>query len=42
MMRQQREFTRADHDINWFDEGRETVERRVKQIMTGGKLVGPS
>jgi 3-phenylpropionate/cinnamic acid dioxygenase small subunit len=31
----QREFTRADHDINWFDEGRETLERRVKQIMTG-------
>jgi 3-phenylpropionate/cinnamic acid dioxygenase small subunit len=30
-----REFTRADHDINWFDEGRETLERRVKQIMTG-------
>ncbi len=32
---QQREFTRADHDINWFDEGRETLERRVKQILTG-------
>ncbi len=32
---QEREFTRADHDINWFDEGRETLERRVKQIMTG-------
>jgi 3-phenylpropionate/cinnamic acid dioxygenase small subunit len=32
---QQREFTRADHDINWFDEGRETLERRVRQIMTG-------
>ncbi|MGI0131045.1 MAG: 3-phenylpropionate/cinnamic acid dioxygenase subunit beta [Thermoplasmata archaeon] len=31
----EREFTRADHDINWFDEGRETLERRVKQIMTG-------
>jgi 3-phenylpropionate/cinnamic acid dioxygenase small subunit len=30
-----REFTRADHDINWFDEGRETLERRVKQILTG-------
>jgi 3-phenylpropionate/cinnamic acid dioxygenase small subunit len=30
-----REFTRADHDINWFDEGKETLERRVKQIMTG-------
>ena len=32
---QQREFTRADHDINWFDEGKETLDRRVKQIMTG-------
>jgi len=31
----EREFTRADHDINWFDEGRETLERRVRQIMTG-------
>ncbi len=31
----EREFTRADHDINWFDEGRETLERRVKQILTG-------
>jgi 3-phenylpropionate/cinnamic acid dioxygenase small subunit len=30
-----REFTRADRDINWFDEGRETLDRRVKQIMTG-------
>jgi 3-phenylpropionate/cinnamic acid dioxygenase small subunit len=30
-----REFTRADHDINWFDEGKDTLERRVKQIMTG-------
>jgi len=31
----EREFTRPDHDINWFDEGRETLERRVKQILTG-------
>ncbi len=31
----EREFTRADRDINWFDEGRETLERRVRQIMTG-------
>ncbi|MGH7046919.1 MAG: 3-phenylpropionate/cinnamic acid dioxygenase subunit beta [Stellaceae bacterium] len=31
----EREFTRADHDINWFDEGRETLERRVKQLLTG-------
>ncbi|HEY1261045.1 MAG TPA: 3-phenylpropionate/cinnamic acid dioxygenase subunit beta [Stellaceae bacterium] len=32
---QEREFTRADRDINWFDEGKETLERRVKQILTG-------
>jgi 3-phenylpropionate/cinnamic acid dioxygenase small subunit len=31
----EREFTRADHDINWFDEGKETLVRRVKQIDTG-------
>jgi 3-phenylpropionate/cinnamic acid dioxygenase small subunit len=31
----EREFTRADHDINWFDEGKETLERRVRQILTG-------
>ncbi len=31
----EREFTRADHDINWFDEGKDTLERRVKQIQTG-------
>jgi 3-phenylpropionate/cinnamic acid dioxygenase small subunit len=31
----EREFTRADHDINWFDEGKETLERRVRQIITG-------
>ena len=31
----EREFTRADHDINWFDEGNETLERRVRQILTG-------
>jgi 3-phenylpropionate/cinnamic acid dioxygenase small subunit len=31
----EREFTRADHDINWFDEGKETLTRRVKQILTG-------
>jgi len=29
------EFTRADSDINWFDEGKETLSRRVKQIETG-------
>jgi 3-phenylpropionate/cinnamic acid dioxygenase small subunit len=31
----EREFTRADHDINWFDEGKDTLEQRVKQILTG-------
>jgi 3-phenylpropionate/cinnamic acid dioxygenase small subunit len=30
-----REFTRAGQDINWFDEGKDTLIRRVKQIMTG-------
>jgi 3-phenylpropionate/cinnamic acid dioxygenase small subunit len=30
-----REFTRTVSDINWFDEGKETLSRRVKQIMTG-------
>jgi 3-phenylpropionate/cinnamic acid dioxygenase small subunit len=30
-----REFTRETTDINWFDEGKETLTRRVKQIMTG-------
>ena len=31
----EREFTRATSDINWFDEGKDTLSRRVKQIMTG-------
>jgi len=31
----EREFTRPRSDINWFDEGRETLARRVKQIETG-------
>jgi 3-phenylpropionate/cinnamic acid dioxygenase small subunit len=31
----EREFTRSRSDINWFDEGKETLERRVKQIETG-------
>lgn len=30
-----REYTREGQDINWFDEGKETLERRVKQILTG-------
>lgn len=31
----EREFTRENTDINWFDEGKDTLSRRVKQIMTG-------
>lgn len=31
----QREFTRAGSDINWFDEGKDTLIKRVKQIETG-------
>ena len=31
----EREFTRDTSDINWFDEGKETLDRRVKQIETG-------
>ncbi len=30
-----REFTREGTDIAWFDEGKETLVRRVKQIRTG-------
>ena len=30
-----REFTREGADIAWFDEGKETLTRRVKQIQTG-------
>ena len=30
-----REFTREGQDINWFDEGKETLQRRVQQILTG-------
>ena len=30
-----REFTREGHDINWFDEGKDTLARRVNQILTG-------
>ena len=32
---EQREFTRSGADINWFDEGKDTLTRRVKQILTG-------
>jgi 3-phenylpropionate/cinnamic acid dioxygenase small subunit len=31
----EREFTRAGMDVNWFDEGKDTLTRRVKQILTG-------
>jgi 3-phenylpropionate/cinnamic acid dioxygenase small subunit len=31
----EREFTRTKSDINWFDEGKETLAKRVKQIETG-------
>src|SRR5690348_6589366 len=30
-----REFTREATDIAWFDEGKETLTRRVRQIETG-------
>ena len=31
----EREFTREGQDINWFDEGKDTLMRRVNQILTG-------
>ena len=31
----EREFTRTGQDVNWFDEGKDTLTRRVRQIMTG-------
>lgn len=31
----EREFTRAGLDTNWFDEGKDTLTRRVQQILTG-------
>ena len=30
-----REFTREGQDINWFGEGKDTLVRRVNQILTG-------
>ena len=30
-----REFTRETDDISWFDEGKDTLTRRVRQIQTG-------
>jgi 3-phenylpropionate/cinnamic acid dioxygenase small subunit len=31
----EREFTREGADVNWFDEGKDTLTRRVQQILTG-------
>ena len=31
----EREFTRTGQDINWFDEGKDTLTQRVQQILTG-------
>ena len=31
----EREFTREGRDISWFDEGKQTLTRRVRQIQTG-------
>jgi 3-phenylpropionate/cinnamic acid dioxygenase small subunit len=31
----EREFTRQGQDINWFDEGKQTLTQRVRQILTG-------
>jgi 3-phenylpropionate/cinnamic acid dioxygenase small subunit len=31
----EREFTREGQDIAWFDEGKDTLTRRVRQIQTG-------
>jgi len=30
-----REFTRETEDVSWFDEGKDTLTRRVRQIQTG-------
>jgi 3-phenylpropionate/cinnamic acid dioxygenase small subunit len=31
----EREFTRHGTEVNWFDEGKDTLTRRVRQILTG-------
>ena len=31
----EREFTREGADVSWFDEGKDTLTRRVQQILTG-------
>lgn len=32
---QDRENTREQHDMNWFDEGKVTLQQRVQQLLTG-------
>jgi 3-phenylpropionate/cinnamic acid dioxygenase small subunit len=32
---QEREETREQQDMSWFDEGKETLSQRVRQILTG-------
>jgi len=31
----ERELTREGLDVNWFDEGKDTLRRRVQQLLTG-------
>jgi 3-phenylpropionate/cinnamic acid dioxygenase small subunit len=31
----QRENTREQQDMNWFDEGKDTLRQRVQQLLTG-------
>src|SRR5579863_8822948 len=31
----EREFTRETEDVSWFDEGKDTLTRRVRQLQTG-------
>jgi 3-phenylpropionate/cinnamic acid dioxygenase small subunit len=31
----EREYTRHGTDVNWFDEGKDTLTRRVRQVLTG-------
>jgi 3-phenylpropionate/cinnamic acid dioxygenase small subunit len=37
-----REFTREGQDINWFDEGKDTLTRRVNQIQRVKGWVKPN
>lgn len=32
---EERELTRENEEMNWFDEGKDTLVRRLRQIMTG-------